>query len=354
MQRYTFAMALKRSPPAARQASAAVLPGESDVAEAGLRPRRLDEYVGQEKIKEHLIVHMEAARSREEPMGHALLHGPPGLGKTTLAHIIAQEMQSQIRITSGPAIEKPGDLASLLTNLQRGDVLFIDEIHRLRPIVEEMLYGAMEDCVLDIVIGKGPSARSVRLTLQPFTLVGATTKIGSISAPLRDRFLHHFKLGFYDDGEMEAIVARSARILNCTVAADAVARIARCSRATPRIGNRLVRAVRDFAQVRRDGSVNLACVEETLASLDIDERGLDATDRKLLHAIVDTFGGGPVGLSTLAAVLAEEEETLEDVYEPYLMQQGFLQRTPKGRMATRRGYELMGKVMPEEMQRGML
>lgn len=296
---------------------------------------------------------MEAARSREEPLGHALLHGPPGLGKTTLAHIIAQEMGSQIRITSGPAIEKPGDLASLLTNLQKGDILFIDEIHRLRPVVEEMLYGAMEDCVLDIVIGKGPSARSVRLTLQPFTLVGATTKIGAISAPLRDRFLHQFKLGFYEHAEMEAIIARSAEILGCDIATDAVARIARSSRSTPRIGNRLIRSVRDFAQVRNGGTVDLLSVETTLTSLDIDDRGLDATDRKLIAAIVDTFGGGPVGLSTLAAVLAEEEETIEDVYEPYLMQQGFLQRTPKGRTATKNAFELMGREMPESAQRGM-
>jgi Holliday junction DNA helicase RuvB len=318
--------------------------------EVGLRPRVLAEYVGQSKITEHLRIHVAAARSRSESLGHTLLHGPPGLGKTTLAHIIAHEMGSQLKVTSGPAIEKPGDLASLLTNLNVGDVLFIDEIHRLRPVVEEVLYGAMEDNVLDIMIGKGPTARSVRLTIKPFTLVGATTKAGAMSAPLRDRFMHAFKLGFYEPGEMTKIVDRSAGILGVPLSGQAASIIARASRATPRIANRLVRAVRDFAHARGESVVNDACVTETLRSLDIDAEGFDATDRALLSTIIDSFGGGPVGLSTLAAMLAEEEETIESVYEPYLMQQGFVQRTAKGRSVTRRAYEKMGRDMPQGAQ----
>lgn len=321
---------------------------DDDAAEVTLRPKQLHEYIGQRKIKEHLQIHIGAASKRDEPLGHVLLHGPPGLGKTTLAHIIATEMGAQLRATSGPAIEKPGDLASLLTNLGEGDVLFIDEIHRLRPVIEEVLYGAMEDFLLDIVIGKGPTARSVRLNLKPFTLVAATTKAGSVSAPLRDRFLHNFKLAFYDQDEMQTIVTRSADILGISMEDKAARMIAGASRATPRIGNRLVRSVRDFAQMREERGINTACVERTLTSLDVDDEGLDATDRMLLTVIVDTFGGGPVGLSTLAAILAEEQETIEDVYEPFLLQQGYLQRTPKGRMATRKAYEKIGRALPEE------
>lgn len=343
-------MAIKRSqqPPPASPVRPEAAP-EQAALEQSLRPKTLAEYVGQAKIKGHLLMHIQAAKSRKEPLGHTLLHGPPGLGKTTLAHILAREMGAQIRITSGPALEKPGDLASILTNLQAGDSLFIDEIHRLRPIVEEMLYAAMEDYALDLVIGKGPTARSMRLNLQPFTLIGATTKAGAMSAPLRDRFLHHFKLSFYELPEMQQIVERSAQLLRVDLESDAAHRIARCSRATPRISNRLLRAVRDYAHVQ-GGNVDRACVERTLTALDIDERGLDAVDRAILDTIVTSFGGGPVGLSTIAAVLAEEEETIEDVYEPYLMQQGLLQRTPKGRMATKKTYEILGRQVPEGAQ----
>lgn len=327
---------------------------EAEALDVSLRPKQLSEYVGQRKIKEHMQIHIGAARTRSEPLGHTLLYGPPGLGKTTLAHIIAHEMGAQFRATSGPAIEKPGDLASLLTNLGEGDVLFIDEIHRLRPAIEEVLYGAMEDFLLDIVIGKGPTARSVRLNLKPFTLVAATTKAGSISAPLRDRFLHHFKLAFYEPQEMQQIVSRSADILGTSLDERAALMIAGAARATPRIGNRLTRAVRDFAQVRGESSINSEAVQRTLDSLDVDPEGLDATDRQLLNAIIDMFSGGPVGLSTLAAVLSEEEETIEDMYEPFLMQQGFIQRTPKGRMATKKAYEKMGKQMPDNGQTSLL
>ena len=347
-------MALTRDQRASPLLDPIVTTPESEILEQTLRPRQLDEYVGQTKIKEHLLVHIGAARSRSEPLGHTLFHGPPGLGKTTLAYIIAHEMGSQLRVTSGPAIEKPGDLASLLTNLGEGDVLFIDEIHRLRPAIEEVLYGAMEDFLLDIMIGKGPTARSVRLNIKPFTLVAATTKAGSVSAPLRDRFMHHFKLAFYDVPEMRMIIERSAGILGSVMEQDAAQRIARASRATPRIGNRLVRATRDFAHMRGEEMIGMPCVEYALASLNIDHEGLDATDRLLLTTIIDGFNGGPVGLSTLAAILAEEEETIEDVYEPFLMQQGYLQRTLKGRMATRKTYEKLGRELPQGQSESQL
>lgn len=327
---------------------------ESEVLEQTLRPKRLREYVGQSAIKEHVLVHVRAARTRSEPLGHTLLHGPPGLGKTTLAYILAHEMGCSLRIASGPGIEKPGDLASLLTNLQQGDILFIDEIHRMRPAIEEVLYSAMEDYALDLVIGKGPSARSMRLELKPFTLVGATTKIGSMSAPLRDRFVHQFKLTFYAPDEMHQIVDRTSGILGVTLESGAAHRIACSARATPRIANRLIRSIRDFAQVEGESVVTVGRVESTLGALGIDDRGLDRTDRAILESIITKFSGGPVGLSTLAAVTSEEEETLEDVYEPYLLQQGFLQRTPKGRIVTKLAYALLGMRTPEGAQAAML
>ena len=326
---------------------------DNEALEQTLRPRALHEYVGQSDIKEHLLVYMEAARKRSDPLGHILFHGPPGLGKTTLAHIVGREMGAQVRVTSGPAIEKPGDLASLLTNLDEGDVLFIDEIHRMRPAIEEVLYSAMEDYALDLVIGKGPTARSMRLDLKPFTLIGATTKVGSVSAPLRDRFVHVFKMNFYTPVEMEEIVLRSASILDVQIHQKAAGRIASCSRATPRIANRLMRSVRDFAQVHNEDLIEYERVENTLKSLGIDERGLDRTDRLILETIIRKFSGGPVGLSTLSAATSEEQDTLEDVYEPYLLHQGFLQRTPKGRTATKIAYEFLGEQMPEAAQNAL-
>ncbi len=347
-------MALKRDTTQAVPVTAPVATATDTPAfEQSLRPRTLDEYIGQGKIKGHLMMHITAAQSRHEPLGHTLLHGPPGLGKTTLAHILARSMNAQIRLTSGPVLEKPGDLASILSNLQHGDLLFIDEIHRLRPVVEEMLYSAMEDCALDLVIGKGPTARSMRLNLKPFTLVGATTKAGAMSAPLRDRFLHQFRLSFYDENEMRRIVERSAKLLETELEDGAATCIAQSSRATPRIANRLIRSIRDYAHAD-GGMISMAIVTETLRALEIDEDGLDAVDRSLLTEIIDKFSGGPVGLSTLAAVLSEEEETIEDVYEPYLMQQGYLQRTPKGRMATKKAYEKVGRDVPKGAQESML
>lgn len=323
---------------------------DADVADITLRPSLLADYVGQHEIKAHLNVYLEAARKRTEPLGHTILHGPPGLGKTTLAFILAKEMGTQIRITSGPAIEKAGDLASLLTNLQAGDILFIDEIHRMRPAIEEVLYSAMEDYALDLVIGKGPSARSMRIDLQPFTLIGATTKVGAVSTPLRDRFIHNFKLVFYSTDDMRKIVQRTAGILSIPMEDDAAGLIATASRATPRIANRLVRSVRDFAQVKGEEAITHVRAKTTLTSLGIDAQGLDTTDRLILLTLIEKFAGGPVGLGSLAAMLSEEEETLEDVYEPYLLQCGYLQRTPKGRTVTKHAYELLGMELPEGSQ----
>lgn len=343
-------MVMKRTPHTETAVHHKEVPVGGELHDLTLRPQHLGDYVGQCRIKEHLLIYLAAARDRKEPMGHTLLHGPPGLGKTTLAFILAREMGAQIRVTSGPVIEKAGDLASLLTNLQAGDILFIDEIHRLRPQIEEVLYGAMEEYVLDIMIGKGPTARSVRLNLQPFTLVGATTRAGAMSAPLRDRFIHTFKLDFYTLPEMQMIVERAGKILSLQCEERAAYHIARSSRATPRISNRLVRAVRDFAQVDGKKVITQECVRTTLRSLEIDEDGLDATDRKVLRAITQTFNGGPVGLGTLAAFLSEEEATIEDVYEPYLLQQGYVQRTSKGRVALSKTYEKLGLPVPENIQ----
>ncbi len=317
-----------------------------DEQETGLRPKSLAEYVGQESVKQNLRISIEAALKRHEPLDHLLLYGPPGLGKTTLAGIIAAEMGQNIRITSGPAIERAGDLASILTNLSDGDVLFIDEIHRLSRAVEEVLYPAMEDYALDIMIGKGPTARSIRLDLPRFTLVGATTRVGLLSAPLRDRFGILFRLELYSPRELCAIVRRSAGILNVRAQEEGILEIARRSRGTPRIANRMLRRVRDFAQIRADGEITLDVARQGLDMLDVDELGLDRVDRNMLATMMDKFGGGPVGLDTLAATTGEDAGTIEDVYEPYLLQLGFLMRTPRGRVCTPSAYEHMHRTPP--------
>ena len=320
--------------------TATILP--EDGAEASLRPKTIREYIGQEKAKGNLEVFIQAAKMRNEPLDHVLLHGPPGLGKTTMAAVIANEMGVNMRITSGPAIEKPGDLAALLTNLQENDILFVDEIHRLNRAVEEILYPAMEDYAIDIIIGKGPSANSIRLDLPRFTLIGATTRSGQLTAPLRDRFGVTLRLELYSQEELRSIVERSADILGVKIERAGAQEIASRSRGTPRIANRMLRRVRDFAQVHGGGVITEAIADEALSRLEIDKVGMDEVDRRMLRSIIELYGGGPVGLEALAATINEEAVTLEDVYEPFLLQQGFLTRTTRGRCVTRRAYEHLG------------
>lgn len=321
--------------------------------EVSLRPKRLSEYVGQGQLKENLRVFIEAAKQRGEALDHCLFYGPPGLGKTTLAHIIAEEMGVQIRVTSGPSLERAGDLAAILTNMEDRDVLFIDEIHRLGPVVEETLYPAMEDFHLDLVIGQGPSARTLKLELPRFTLVGATTRTGLLTSPLRDRFGISARLQYYNEDELLEIVERSVRIMGIMVEPEGAREIARRSRGTPRVANRLLRRVRDFAQVEGDGVINKRIAVGALERLGVDSRGLDPMDKAILSTVIKKFDGGPVGIDTLCAVLSEERDTLEEVYEPFLLQSGFLKRTPRGRVATRLAYEHLGLPLPRQRQASM-
>lgn len=334
-----------------------IISGESQDADltldTTLRPRRIDEFTGQEKIKENLSIAIAAAQQRQEPLDHVMLYGPPGLGKTTMGHIIAHEMNVSIRVTSGPAIERAGDLASILTSLQENDILFIDEVHRMPRAAEEVLYPAMEDFALDIILGRGPGAQSVRLSVPRFTLVGATTRYSMLSPPLRDRFGAVYRLDFYDQKATTSIILRNASLLNVPIDMEGAGEIARRSRGTPRVANRLLRRVRDYAQVRAAGSITSDVTREALARLDVDSLGLDEVDHKVLRAIIEKFDGGPVGLETIAASIAEEADTIMDVYEPYLMQVGFLQRTPRGRVATRHAYSHLGLEAPPSVQGGL-
>jgi len=330
-----------------RVAEPVILPDDVVKVEQSLRPQLLQEYIGQDEVKKNMQVLIQATKMRGEPLDHVLLHGPPGLGKTTLANIIAHEVGVNIRITSGPAIEKQGDIASIITNLKEHDILFIDEIHRLKPSIEEILYTAMEDFGIDLVIGKGPAAKSMRLKLPKFTLIGATTKMSMLSSPLRDRFGALFRLEFYNLEDIKQIILRSAKILNCEIDELSAERLAQSSRQTPRIANRLLKRVRDFALVRGKDVVTLDVVDHCLKALGIDELGLDRTDRQIIQTIIDKFQGGPVGLNTIAAATSEDENTVEDVYEPYLLQLGFLERTTRGRKVTKRAYQHLGVELPQ-------
>lgn len=333
---------------------AETLDGEEGVFDGQLRPRHLGEYIGQVKIKEKLDIFLQAAKARGDSLDHCLFYGPPGLGKTSLAHIIAREMQAQIHVTSGPVIEKAGDLAAILTGLEKGDVLFIDEIHRLNPQLEEILYPAMEDYQIDILIGQGPSAKSIKIDLPPFTLVAATTRAGLLTSPLRDRFGIVERLQYYTKAELSQIVLRSAQILGVKIDSQAAGEVAARARGTPRIVNRLLKRVRDFADVKNRGVVDLNCAKLALEMLEVDARGFDAMDRKILEILIHQHDGGPVGIETIAATINEKRDTLEDVYEPYLLQEGFLLRTPRGRMVTRQAYEHMGVPFTSKSEQGEL
>lgn len=321
---------------------------EEQILDTSLRPRSLSEFVGQEKIKTNLKILIDAAKKRKEPIEHVLLYGNPGLGKTTLAHLIAAETGSNIKVTSGPAMERVGDIAAILSSLEVGDILFVDEIHRMNRTIEEVLYPALEDFSLDIILGKGPSARTVRLALNRFTLIGATTKLSLLSSPLRDRFGATYNFGFYEESEIRMIIARSAKILGVSITASGIQEIAKRSRSTPRVANRLLKRVRDYAEVKEAQTVDEKYAQEALSLLDIDHYGLDRTDRQILQTVISKFGGGPVGLSTLAASTAEEISTIEEIYEPFLLQMGFLQRTPRGRMATEAAYNHLGLKPPTQ------
>lgn len=339
---------LSAQPPVDRIVNPVSLSPNEESVERALRPKALQEYVGQQRVREQLQVFIEAARNRSESLDHVLLFGPPGLGKTTLAHIVAYEMGVNLRQTSGPVLERPGDLAALLTNLERNDVLFIDEIHRLSPVVEEILYPALEDFQIDILIGEGPGARSVKIDLQPFTLVGATTRAGMLTNPLRDRFGIVSRLDFYSADELSSIVTRSAKLLKVSITPEGAQEIACRARGTPRIANRLLRRVRDYAQVKGNGTIEKTSASDALAMLEVDPLGLDLMDRKLLEAIVHKFDGGPVGVESLAAAIGEERDTIEDVIEPYLIQRGFLHRTPRGRVATQATWRHLGLTPPDQ------